>query len=105
MLRVRGSDDAGEVQLELELELELVGDSKAGRSLPHRHPSILSGARTPCEHLIIENGDVLIVRTSGGRPNARRSVYQFHVQGEGLTPDRFAAFEHVFFETFGRVGE
>ena len=50
----------------------------------------------PRRHLIIEDGDVLIVRTSGGfRPNAPRSLYQFHVQGHGLLPERFAAFEHV----------
>jgi hypothetical protein len=44
--------------------------------------------------LIIEDGDVLIVRTSGGfRPNTQRALYQLRVQGHGLLPERFAGFE------------
>jgi hypothetical protein len=71
-------------------------EPRARRTPPQADAAEAVERIVPRRHLIIENGDVLIVRTSGGfRPNAPRSVYQFHVHGDGLMPDRFAAFEHV----------
>jgi len=76
-------------------------DEQDERPRGRRTPSEADAAEmveriVPRRHLIIEDGDVLIVRTSGGfRPNAPRSVYQLHVHGHGVLPERFAAFEHV----------
>lgn len=50
----------------------------------------------PRRQLLLENGDVLILRENGGIREGSRVVYQLRVRGQGAIPDgRFASFEHA----------
>src|SRR5688572_17561036 len=49
----------------------------------------------PRRHLIVQDGDVLIMRESGGFVGAGRLVYELRIQGTGPTPDKFASFAHA----------
>ena len=45
--------------------------------------------------LLMQDGDVLIVRESGGIAEGSRLVYQLAIHGADRLPDRFASFEHA----------
>ena len=49
----------------------------------------------PRRLLLLEDGDVLIMREAGGLREGSRVVYQLRIRGSGAIPDqRFASFEH-----------
>jgi hypothetical protein len=50
----------------------------------------------PRRLLLLEDGDVLIMREAGGLREGSRVVYQLRIRGSGPIPDqRFASFEHA----------
>ena len=50
----------------------------------------------PRRQLLLEDGDVLIVREAGGFREGSRVVYQLRIRGMGAIPDqRFTSFEHA----------
>jgi hypothetical protein len=50
----------------------------------------------PRRQLLVEDGDVLIMREAGGLREGSRLVYQLRIRGAGAIADqRFASFEHA----------
>jgi hypothetical protein len=50
----------------------------------------------PRRQLLLEDGDVLIMREAGGLREGSRVVYQLNIRGSGPIHDqRFASFEHA----------
>jgi hypothetical protein len=50
----------------------------------------------PRRQLLLEDGDVLIMREAGGFREGSRVVYQLRIRGRGpLADQRFASFEHA----------
>ena len=50
----------------------------------------------PRRQLLLEDGDVLIMREAGGLREGSRVVYQLRIRGSGPIADlRFASFEHA----------
>jgi hypothetical protein len=50
----------------------------------------------PRRQLLLQDGDVLIMREAGGLREGARVVYQLRIRGMGAIPDqRFASFEHA----------
>jgi hypothetical protein len=50
----------------------------------------------PRRQLLLEDGDLLIMREPGGLREGSRVVYQLRIRGLGAIPDqRFASFEHA----------
>ena len=50
----------------------------------------------PRRHLLLEDGDILIMRENGGMREGSRVIYQLRVRGTGALPDhRYASFEHA----------
>ena len=50
----------------------------------------------PRRQLLLEDGDVLIVRASAGlHATIGRAVYELRLRGQGATGERFASFEHA----------
>jgi hypothetical protein len=50
----------------------------------------------PRRQLLVEDGDVLIMREAGGLREGSRVVYQLRIRGSGPIADqRFASFEHA----------
>jgi hypothetical protein len=45
--------------------------------------------------LAIHEGDVLICRAHGGLVSSRRPLYELHLSGRSVRPERFATFEHA----------
>jgi hypothetical protein len=45
--------------------------------------------------LIVERGDILVTRVSGGFSPTSRAVYQLRVNGTGPLPERFANFDRA----------
>lgn len=45
--------------------------------------------------LVVEDGDVLIVRAQGGLVSARRPLYELRIYGHSMRVERFATFEHA----------
>jgi hypothetical protein len=49
----------------------------------------------PRRHLIVRDGDILIMRVAGGFRGAGRLLYELSIHGMGPTADKFASFEHA----------
>jgi hypothetical protein len=50
----------------------------------------------PRRQLLLEDGDVLLMRESGGAREGSRVIYQLRIRGTGPIPNmRFASFEHA----------
>jgi hypothetical protein len=53
---------------------------------------------TPRVHrtdLVVENSDVVILRTGVGTKNGSQTIFQVHVGATGPLPDQFMVFEHA----------
>jgi hypothetical protein len=63
---------------------------------PQADPAEAVERIVPRRQLLLENGDILIVRTSAGlRPAQLQSVYELRIRGIGPIGERFASFEHA----------
>jgi hypothetical protein len=63
---------------------------------PNADPAEAVERIVPRRHLLFEDGDVLIVRTSATlRPAELQSVYELRIRGLGGIGERFASFEHA----------
>ena len=62
---------------------------------PHEDPAEAVERIVPRRQLLVQDGDVLIVREAGGVADGSRLVYQLTIQGGERLADRFASFEHA----------
>lgn len=63
---------------------------------PQNDPAEAVQRIVPRRQLLLEDGDILIMRENGGMREGSRVIYQLRIRGTGALPDqRFASFEHA----------